>query len=73
MVRDRLDWKETSDFYQTDSPIARGNQFNQMAEKTTSYPYHEVNLSNGKRLDSYDTSMGEIISMKASRIYQTIL
>lgn len=65
-IRDRLDWKKASDFYTKESPIARGNKFNETARKADIYEYHEVHLSNGKRLDSYDPDLGEIISRKAT-------
>ena len=61
--RDRIDWKEASDYWKYNSPMARGNEFNKIAEKI--YPFNEVNLANGKRLDSY--ILGEkIISRKAT-------
>lgn len=61
--RDRIDWKEASDHWKYNSPMARGNEFNKIAEKI--YPFNEVNLANGKRLDSY--ILGEkIISRKAT-------
>lgn len=44
----------------------RGNDFNKKAVRDEWYPYHEVHLSNGKRLDSYDPAKGEIISRKAT-------
>jgi len=40
--------------------------FNDMARKGDWYPYNEVHLENGKRLDSYDPVKGEIISRKAT-------
>ena len=65
-IRDRLDWKEASDYYTQNSPIARGNRFNETVKQNKLYPYSEVNLANGKRLDSYDPVAGEIISRKAT-------
>jgi len=65
-IRDRLDWKEASDYYTQNSPIARGNRFNKTVKESDLYQYHEVNLENGKRLDSYDPDFGEIISRKAT-------
>ncbi|MCA9953102.1 MAG: hypothetical protein KC434_00165 [Anaerolineales bacterium] len=62
--RDRADWKVTRDFWLTDSPTARGNQFNKTAGKN--YDYNEIHLKNGKRLDSYDPKTGEIVSRKAT-------
>ena len=47
-----------------DSPLARGNRFNEKCIKY--YDYNDVHLSNGKRLDSYDPVAGEIISRKAT-------
>ncbi|MCY8952882.1 LXG domain-containing protein [Bacillus cereus] len=64
--KDRLNWKEASDYWTKDSPMARGNRFNQTAEKNRWYPNNEVHLSNGKRLDSYDPIKGEIVSRKAT-------
>ena len=40
--------------------------FNDTARKGDWYPYNEVHLENGKRLDSYDPVKGEIISRKAT-------
>ena len=65
-IRNRLDWKKASDYWTKESPIARGNNFNQTVRDSDIYPYHEINLSNGKRLDSYDPVSGEIISRKAT-------
>lgn len=61
--RDRIDWKEASDHWKNNSPMARGNEFNKIAEKI--YPFNEVNLANGKRLDSYIPGE-KIISRKAT-------
>mgnify|MGYP000922111763 FL=1 len=65
-VSDRLTWKQDSDFFTQNSPIARGNRFNETVQERKIYPHHEVNLENGKRLDSYDPTAGEIISRKAT-------
>ncbi len=65
-ARDRLQWKEVRDYWLNDSPLARGNAFNRKAVDNNWYPYHEVHLANGKRLDSYDDIAGEIISRKAT-------
>lgn len=65
-VRERLDWKKASDYWTKDSSVARGNKFNETVKDSDIYPYHEVHLSNGKRLDSYDPISGEIISRKAT-------
>ena len=62
--RDRADWKVQSDYWTNDSPIARGNDFNDTANQN--YRYSEVHLENGKRLDAYDPSTGEIVSRKAT-------
>ncbi|MDR0469899.1 MAG: hypothetical protein LBH09_08000 [Peptococcaceae bacterium] len=62
--RDRLDWKSARDYYLNDSPMARGNRFNDTA--SIDYDYNEVHLENGKRLDSYDPDAGEIVSRKAT-------
>jgi hypothetical protein len=67
--RNRADWKVTRDFFWgEESPFTRGRNFNKTAGEN--YPYNEVNLENGKRLDSYrrslkDPSEGEIVSRKA--------
>ena len=61
--RDRIDWKEASDHWKYNSPMARGNEFNKIAQKI--YPFNEVNLANGKRLDSYIPGE-KIISRKAT-------
>jgi hypothetical protein len=73
-VRDRLEWKEVSDFTK-DGPMGRGNKFNETVKERGDYPHDEVHLENGKRVDSYKppeldssgkiTSRGEIVSRKA--------
>lgn len=65
-VRNRTDWKEASDYWTKESPMARGNRYNQTVKDADLYPYNEVHLSNGKQLDSYDPVAGEIISRKAT-------
>jgi len=64
--RDRIDWKEAHDYWLYDSPMARGNTFNETARDNKWYLYNEVHLENGKRLDSYDPVKGEIVSRKAT-------
>ena len=64
--RDRIDWKEAHDCWLNDSPMARGNAFNNTARESRWYPYNEVHLENGKRVDSYDPVKGEIVSRKAT-------
>ena len=64
--KDRLKWKEASDYWTKESPVARGNNFNKTVREADIYDYHEVYLENGKRLDSYDPDTGEIISRKAT-------
>ena len=64
--RDRIDWKEAHDYWLNDSPLARGNAFNNTAKESRWYPYNEIHLANGKRLDSYDPVKGEIVSRKAT-------
>jgi len=44
----------------------RGNDFNKKALDEEWYDFYEVHLANGKRLDSYDPLIGEIISRKAT-------
>lgn len=63
-ARDREDWKRASDYWLNDSPTARGNRFNET--RRDAYPYSEVNLEDGTRVDSYDPERGEIIERKAS-------
>ena len=52
--------------------MARGNAFNNKAKLESWYPYDEVHLSNGKRLDSYkppkNGQPGEIVSRKATNL-----
>ena len=64
--KDRLEWKESRDYWLNDSPMARGNEFNKKAIDNDWYEYNEVHLKNGKRLDSYDEIKGEIVSRKAT-------
>ncbi len=70
--RPRLEWKEVRDYWLFDSPLARGNAFNKTAVDNKWYPYNEVHLGNGKRLDSYkppkNGNPGEIISRKATNL-----
>ncbi|WP_342559991.1 T7SS effector LXG polymorphic toxin [Psychrobacillus sp. FSL W7-1457] len=68
--RERLEWKKTRDYWLNDSPMARGNNFNKTAREDRWYPYDEVHLSNGKRLDSYDPIKGEIVSRKATDLIE---
>ena len=46
-ISDRLTWKQDSDFFTQNSPIARGNRFNETVRERKTYPHHEVNLENG--------------------------
>lgn len=66
--RDRLDWKMQVDHFLNDLPIKRGNDFNAKAIKEKWYPYNEVVLENGKRLDSYDPINKMIVSRKATNL-----
>ena len=61
-----MKWKEASDYWTKESPVARGNNFNKTVREADIYDYHEIYLENGKRLDSYDPDAGEIISRKAT-------
>ncbi len=61
-----MDWKEVSDYWTKESPIARGYNFKKISIESDIYDYHEVYFSNGKRLDSYDLDVGEIISRKVT-------
>lgn len=68
-ARDRLNWKEESDYWKYDSPTARGNRFNATAQ--SKYNYNEVNLISNSdpnaftRVDSYVPGK-QIISRKAT-------
>jgi hypothetical protein len=77
MPKGRLDWKEASDYFKYNSPIARGNAFNKKAEQL--FNVNELNLKvdgNNVRVDSYVPprinsegkliSEGKIISRKAT-------
>ena len=70
--KSRLEWKQARDYWLFDSPIARGNRFNSKAVRDDWYDFHEINLENGKRLDSYvpptNGNPGEIISRKATNL-----
>jgi hypothetical protein len=60
--RTREGWKERLDYFQN-SGVQRGNNFNDF--RRSEYPYNEVHLANGKRLDSYVPGE-EIVSRKAT-------
>ena len=65
--RGRIDWKERSDWWKEHSPVARGNKFNASVRARRLYPYNEVNLVDGLRLDSYvHDGHAERISRKAT-------
>jgi len=70
VARDRSDWNHARDYWLNDSPMARGNNFNDKARLEQWYKHNEVHLENGKRLDSYkppkDGNPGEIVSRKAT-------
>ncbi|MBO7249438.1 MAG: hypothetical protein J6U88_05105, partial [Bacteroidales bacterium] len=53
LPKERLEWKQVSEYWTKESPIARGNNFNKRVREADIYDYHEVYLENGKRLDSY--------------------
>jgi hypothetical protein len=53
-------WPEIQSYWK------RGNDFNKKARNNQWYDYHEIHLKNGKRLDSYDPDLGEIVSRKAT-------
>ena len=67
-ARDRAEWIEVRNYWLYDSPIARGNAFNDFVNTNPlySYPYNEVTLVNEKRVDGYDPVLGEIVSRKAT-------
>lgn len=56
--KDRLEWKQASEYWTKESPVARGNNFNKTVREADIYDYHEIFLENGKRLDSYDPDNG---------------
>jgi len=62
--RPRAEWYEWSSFFGEFGPTARGNRFNNRSADQNWYPFHEVHLANGKRLDSYIHGR-EIVSRKA--------
>ena len=66
------EWKEARDYWLNDSPMARGNDFNETAIIEGWYPFNEIHLANGKRLDSYTPTsknrVGEIVSRKATNL-----
>ena len=64
--REFNDWKNVSDYYKKQSPMARGNRFDAKAKKEEWYEYHQIHLSNGKRLDAYNAEMEMIVSRKAT-------
>ena len=57
--KNRLEWKEASDYWTKEYPVARGNNFNKKVRASKKYPYYEIHLKNGKRLDSYDPIIGD--------------
>jgi hypothetical protein len=66
-ARARADWKKRSDWWKNESPVARGNAFNKSVRESGLYPYNEVNLADGTRLDSYRVrGTPERISRKAT-------
>ena len=72
LPKERLEWKQVSEYWTKESPIARGNNFNKRVREADIYDYHEVYLENGKRLDSYDSDAEEIISRKAINLDKII-
>lgn len=62
--KDRDEWKKAVDHFA--NTTGRGNKFNEKAVDEKWYPYNEVHLENGKRLDSYDLINREIVSRKAT-------
>ena len=58
--KSKLTWPEVK------LSLERGNNFNAKARKEQWYDYNEIHLANGKRLDSYDPDLGEIVSRKAT-------
>ncbi len=58
----KLNWEEVKALFK------RGNDFNKKAVQNRWYPFHEIVLANGKRLDSYNKLLGEIVSRKATTL-----
>jgi hypothetical protein len=56
----KLTWAEIKALWK------RGNDFNDKAVDEDWYPLNEIHLENGKRLDSYNPILGEIVSRKAT-------
>jgi hypothetical protein len=63
--RNRLGWKQASDWWRSESPTVRGNSFDAKAKVEKWYPYDQVHLEQGYILDAYDPVKGEIVSRKA--------
>ncbi|WP_416394978.1 polymorphic toxin-type HINT domain-containing protein [Allohahella sp. A8] len=64
--KDPTEYGKSRDYFEKNSPIARGNKFNEKARDSDWYQFHEIHLANGKRLDSYDPEKGLIVSRKAT-------
>ena len=42
--KDRLEWKQASEYWTKESPVARGNNFNKTVREADIYDYHEIFL-----------------------------
>ena len=40
--KDRLEWKQASEYWTKESPVARGNNFNKTVREADIYDYHEI-------------------------------
>lgn len=65
-ITDAIQMINKTDWYDIEPLVTRGNNFNLKARTQKWYPFDEIHLANGKRLDSYDRINGEIISRKAT-------
>ncbi|MBY0347803.1 MAG: hypothetical protein K2W79_06040 [Hydrotalea flava] len=61
--RGRAEWKEISDYFLFDSPLARGNRFDAKAVKEEWYNYSEIQIDGKYYLDGYEKGK-KIVSRK---------
>ena len=60
-VKDAIQTLNKNKWIEIKELFKRGNDFNRKARDELCYDYNEVYLENGKRLDSYDHDLGEIV------------
>lgn len=66
-ARKRPDWKARVEWWQNESPVARGNRFDRHVRDSGKYKFNQVHLENGNFLDSYEHfNHPERISRKAT-------